>query len=68
MKIRTEWVMGVLVMIVTMACAGEFSKQMTGSPGGWTGTIAGTVLDGNIYTVESAGSLVGAWTKIGGAR
>ena len=62
-----------LAMIWTTAHAGNFSKSPVGSPGGWAGTIAGTVLDGKIYTVESGGSLYatdpadGSWSQIGGA-
>ena len=62
-----------LAMIGTTAHAGNFSKSPVGSPGGWAGTIAGTVLDGKIYTVESGGSLYatdpadGSWSQIGGA-
>ena len=73
MKIRAGWIGMALTVIGTAVVAGEFSKQAVGTPGGWAGTIAGTVLDGKLYTVEAAGSLYatdpadGSWTKIGGA-
>lgn len=73
MNKRMGWLMGMLAMIGTAAIAGNFAKQPTGAPGGWAGTIAGTVLNGKIYTVESAGSLHAtdpaddSRTQIGGA-
>ncbi len=73
MKVRAGWIVWMLAMIGTVAVAGEFSKQAVGKPGGWTGTLAGTVLDGKLYTVEAAGSLYatdpadGSWSKLGGA-
>lgn len=73
MNKRMGWLMGMLAMVGTVAVAGNFAKQPTGAPGGWAGTIAGAVLDGTIYTVDSAGSLQAAdpaddsSNKIGGA-
>lgn len=73
MKIRVWSILLALAMMGTAAVAGEFSKQAVGPAGGWAGTLAGTVLDGKIYTVEAAGSLYatdpadGSWTKLGGA-
>ncbi len=73
MKIRAWGLWMTLTMIATAAVAGTFAKQNVGTPGGWAGTLAGTVLDGKIYTVEAAGSLyatdpaTGSWTKLGKA-
>jgi len=60
-----------LTIAATTAMAAEFSKQNVGAPGGWAGTLAGTDLNGTLYTVEAAGSLYatdpanGAWTRVG---
>jgi len=73
MKRRTGSLLVALAMMGTAALAGNFAKNKVGSAGGWTGTIAGTVLDGKIYTIEAGGSLYatdpadGAWTKVGAA-
>ncbi len=71
MKMRLGWI--AMVLIGTAATAGEFAKQPIGPAGGWAGTMAGTVLDGTLYTVEAAGKLYttdpadGSWTQLGGA-
>lgn len=73
MKIRARWIGMALALVGTAAFAGEFTKQALGSPGNWAGTIAGTALDGKLYTVETAGNLYatdpadGSWTQLGGA-
>lgn len=71
MKRHAHWMIWLLAFTAATAMAANFSKQNVGSPGGWTGTIAGTYLNGTLYTVESSGSLYatdpanGAWTRLG---
>ena len=71
MKMHWGWIAMAAALAATAASAGEFSKQTLGTPGNWAGTIAGTALDGTLYTVETAGSLYatdptdGSWNKLG---
>ena len=73
MKMRLEWIATAAALACMAAGAGEFSKQTLGTPGNWAGTIAGTALDGKLYTVEASGKLYatdpadGSWTPLGGA-
>ena len=74
MKMRLGWWIATAAALAGMAAgAGEFSKQALGTPGNWAGTIAGTALDGKLYTVEASGKLYatdpadGSWTQLGGA-
>ncbi|MGD9781294.1 MAG: hypothetical protein AB7V14_03975 [Kiritimatiellia bacterium] len=73
MKMRLGWIAMAVALAGTAARAGEFSKQALGTPGNWAGTIAGTALDGKLYTVEASGKLFatdpadGSWDQIGGA-
>ena len=69
MKIHAVWM--AMALIGAAATAGEFAKQPVGPAGGWANTIAGAVLDGTLYTVESSGALyatdpaAGTWRKVG---
>ena len=73
MKMRLGWIATAAALACMAAGAGEFSKQTLGTPGNWAGTIAGTALDGKLYTVEAGGKLYatdpadGSWTPLGGA-
>ena len=73
MRRYIAWFIGMLTITATTAMAATFVKQNVGAPGGWAGTIAGTELNGTLYTVEATGSLYattpanGAWTRVGKA-
>ncbi|HOR75122.1 MAG TPA: hypothetical protein PLN70_09700 [Kiritimatiellia bacterium] len=73
MRRYIAWFIGMLTITATTAMAANFVKQNVGAPGGWAGTIAGTELNGTLYTVEATGSLYatapanGAWTRVGKA-